>query len=612
MRLIVVSLLSITPVFVCGCEARRINRMDREVYRLIEGRQEAALGDTHDVRIDREDGETSASDRMYSFNPNPVEPGVPEPFRKPAAPVESPEAEGNRGAGEDSRTSDIPTSEEPNGEQPPAEQSQSIFSEDQLDNVTVFSLRDALAYSMRHARSLQDAKEELYLAALDLTLERHLWTPQFVASVRVTYDDLPVDSDLDRALLTVSEAAVTQRLPFGGEVSARVVHSLLRQVRELVERGESGQVILDARIPLLRGAGRVAYESRYLAERELIYAVRRYERFRRTFLVDIAAEFFNLQQTKASIANTFKSYLSQKRGSDKADFMLQMARIDIFQASRAKASFRRAESSLVSTKERYESALDRFKIRIGMAVGVLLDAADQETDESGRAVDDLLPDIDQETAVDVAVRYRLDLLNSADRIDDARRGVSIAKNRILPDLDVSGSLTLDSDLNQLRSTNFRRERATWRGGVDFRLDDRKTERNAYRASLISLRRAQRDYEEFTDSVRADARRALRRIAQQEDLRRIETLNVHENELRLEAAIALFDLGKKTNQDVVDTENELLTARNGLAAAEAAYRVAILDFRADTGTLRVTDDGRWETPDPFGVPTEDPEEPGDGS
>ena len=567
----------IAVLLIGGCRTWLIDRTDREVYRLIEGRQQGALGIISDARIGSESGEVAAYDRMYRFNPRPLDPEVPEPFRKP------------RPAEPAARADD---EEAPAG----TEISASIFSVEERDKVRVFGLRDVLAYAMRHGRELQDAKEDLYLAALDLSLERHLWTPQFVADVQTNYQDFPEDADPDRALSTVSEAAVTQRLPWGGQVSARIIHSLVREVRDRVSKGESGQVILDAEIPLLRGAGRIAYESRYTAERELIYAVRRYERFRRSFLVEVAADYLNLQQARAAIGNTFKSYQSRKLDWEKADFIHRMGRSrTVFDAPRAKATFRRAEADLVSIKERYESSLDRFKIRIAMSVGALLDVVDQDEDEESNALDALLPDIDEAAAAEIAITYRLDLLNSADQVDDVRRGVLIAKNRILPDLDLTGSWTLDSDSNQLRALNFREERRTWQGGVQLRIDDRKTERNAYRAALVGRRRAVRDHEEFEDTVRADVRRALRRLAEQENLRTIQALNVSENEFRVEAARAQFDLQRATNQDVVDAEDDLLVARNRYASAVAAYRVAILDFRRDTGTLRVSDDGRWLSP-----------------
>jgi outer membrane protein TolC len=56
------------------------------------------------------------------------------------------------------------------------------------------------------------------------------------------------------------------------------------------------------------------------------------------------------------------------------------------------------------------------------------------------------------------------------------------------------------------------------------------------------------------------------------------------------------LGKKDNRDVVDAETALLGARNRLAHAVAEYRNAILEFRRDTETLRVTDEGQLDQPD----------------
>lgn len=129
-----------------------------------------------------------------------------------------------------------------------------------------------------------------------------------------------------------------------------------------------------------------------------------------------------------------------------------------------------------------------------------------------------------------------------------------------------------------------------------KLDDRKKERNAYRASLIGMRKAERDFERSVDIVRADVRRAVRQIKQQENLRAIQELNVEENQLRLDAARAQYNLGKMTNRDVVEAETALLNARNSLARAVSAYRNAILEFRRDTETLRVTEDGRWERPE----------------
>jgi outer membrane protein TolC len=646
-RAILLGLLLTGPI---GCHQAVIDSADRQVYEVIQDRQTAALGTTSDVHVGPEDGELGATDRMYQFVPRPASEELPASFATSLDAVGAPdEASGDSGADQPGDVNDEAAASEPAEDRtiidenqpvpdeepeplqtkseperlydgsPPAEEeieegesetvepaeepfdfiteeellSESIFTEDQLPFVSVFGLSDAVAYALRNARELRDAKEDLYLAALDLTLERHLWTPQFVADLSAEYANYGQVRDFDQAMTAVSQVAVYQRLPYGGEVTAKMVNVLMRDLGEHITTGESGNIILDANIPLFRGAGRVAYESRYRRERELIYAVRAYERFRRTFVVDIAADYFTLQQLKATVSNSHKSYVNRLADWERAEYYSRTVKArSVFDAPRAKSAFRSAESALVSTKEGFESTLDRFKIRIGMSVEELLDVVDQADDVESESVELLLPEVDLEQAIDVALYYRLDLLTSADQIDDAKRGVVIAKNNILPDLDFTGSVTLDTDPNQKNSMTYNTERATWRGLLQLSVDDRKSERNAYRGSIIDLRRTERRHDQFTDTVRADVRRAVRIIGQQADLRVIQQLNVEENEFRADAARMRFRLGDATNQDVVDAEDDLFAARNQLAGAIASYREAILGFRLATGTLRVTDEGKW--------------------
>lgn len=591
-----------------SCTPLILSNTDKEVYSLIESRQKAALGATSDARLPAESGEDATGQSMYDFTPHPIDTG-----RVSA----NDEKSANNGAEDNSRTDKVnqqtPRDEnttretnqdtsnappQPNDAPTPPSDAKPQGSENTAATTTpVFGIRESLAYAMRHAREFQNAKEDLYLAALDLTLERHLWTPQFVASISTEFADYGQVRDFDRAMSAVSNVAVTQRLPFGGEVAARVVNSLMRDLGVHTTSGESGNFILEANLPLLRGAGKVAYESRYQAERDLIYAVRDFEQFRRNFLVRVASDYFGLQGLKAGVRNAELSYESRKADYEKADTIQRLGQSQtVFDAPRALSSFRSAESSLASAKEQYASALDRFKIFIGMPVDAPLDVYSQDDDRESEALENLMPKLSEAEMIELALKYRLDRLNQLDAVDDAKRGIVVAKNRILPDLTIGGSAALDTDSTHLSSVEYNTERTTWRGQVTLETDDRKSERNAYRASLIALRRAERQYDQSQDEVRADVRRAFRRIELQNDLRKIQELSVQENELRSAAAKAQFDLGKATNQDRVDAENDLLDARNQLAAALAQYRISILEFRRDTGTLRVNDDGCWSIPD----------------
>jgi hypothetical protein len=245
-------LTALAGLLPCGCRQALITRTDGAVYQLIENRQRAALGMTSNAHIGPETGKVSRAEQMYRFVPRPLQPEVPETFRTPPdrrprpdregaddPPVDSPLHEGASVAADFQIGGAIPDEQvdppSPEDEPSPsaAELTPSIFANDELDRVMVFGLRDALAYATAHARELKAAREDLYFAALDLTLERHLWTPQFVASIDAALAEdrqsIPEDGEeriIDRTMQFDSLMEVTQALPYGGEVIARVVNAL--------------------------------------------------------------------------------------------------------------------------------------------------------------------------------------------------------------------------------------------------------------------------------------------------------------------------------------------------------------------------------------------------
>ena len=70
--------LPIALLGLCGCQLF-VADADREVYRLIEQRQTAALGQATEVRLNYRPDLGSQSD-PYAFVPHPVTPEVPEEF----------------------------------------------------------------------------------------------------------------------------------------------------------------------------------------------------------------------------------------------------------------------------------------------------------------------------------------------------------------------------------------------------------------------------------------------------------------------------------------------------------------------------------------------------
>lgn len=120
------------------------------------------------------------------------------------------------------------------------------------------------------------AQEQYMLTAIGLMIERHLWGPRFFAESAADYTNFQNDGHTEAALRIINQLRATQRLPYGGEVEARLLWDATENLRNEVtgRYRQASSVALDARIPLLRGAGLFAQEDLIQAERNLIYAAR--------------------------------------------------------------------------------------------------------------------------------------------------------------------------------------------------------------------------------------------------------------------------------------------------------------------------------------------------
>lgn len=536
-----------------------VNDADKQVYNLIEQREQEALGARPDATIDKEIVPKHVPPTAYDYVPSATQPTVPEEVRATSRPTTQPL-------------------------EPPTTQAIMATGSRPAD-VLRMSLDDALRYAFLHARQYQTAKEDLYLSALALTLERYLWGPRFMGTIRTEYANYGQIRDFDHAMRAVADVAVQQRLPYGGEVTASVINTLMRDLGRRITSNESGQAILEANVPLLRGAGTAARETRYQAERNLIYATRAFERFRRTFAVDVAKAFVELLLRKREIENAKMSYRSFRADAEQSDALFRAGKIIELDAQRAAQRVLTSWNQVLGTVEAYERQLDQFKILLGMPTTQPLDIYE-------KGLDIRVPTVGDAATIEIGLANRLDLINNRDAIDDARRGVKVARNNLLPDLNLRGNVTFDTNPNELNQFHYEHERVTWRGFMDLELPlDRLEERNEYRASLIDLRRAQRRYDLAADQVRLEIRRAKREMELAVTSLSIQRENMVLAQDRREAADFRFRRGLIRNRDVVEAEDALLEARDAYARAEARLRQAILDFYLNAGMIRVNDEGK---------------------
>jgi outer membrane protein TolC len=456
------------------------------------------------------------------------------------------------------------------------------------ENATPLSLGEVFRTAQLSARELLSAEEEYLVAAINVLIERHLWDPQLAASVTAQVQSQYSNASTvnTTALSVVNQVSATQRLPFGGTVGATYLYTLSEQLRNTVSDRftSSNQLVLSATVPLLRGAGDVAREDLIQAERELVYAARAFEDFRRRFLVSLAKDYFALQQQQSQIVNQENALKSLRALETRTQALVDAGRVAEFQKNIAASDVLRATSTLASLREQYVLAVDRFKVRLGLSV-------DRAITISPDALIVAEPEVTPERAAQLALNYRLDLQTARDRVEDARRAVRNADNNTLPDLNAFANAQLTNDPTKRGSDliNVNPSATTYTGGISLGIPlDRVNENYARRIAAIRAAQSQRGYERQRDDIVVEARARVREIDRARFSLKLQEQAVYINQRRRQEQELKAD--EITAQQSVETANALRDAEDARDRALTDLRNSVLDYLLTTAQLRVDRDG----------------------
>lgn len=457
--------------------------------------------------------------------------------------------------------------------------------------VLELDLEEAFRISQRSSREYRTAEEDYIFAAIRYLVERHRWSPRLFNDTTTLFTWDSSDGDYASAMRVINELRVTQRLPFGGEVEARWITAATHQLVDIVgERTQrSSDLILSANIPLLRDAGLIAQEEIIQAERELVYAARSFERFRREFLVDIARDYFDLVAGQDNIDNQEQRLRSVIALKEQREALVEAGRRAAFEVRNVEQNVSRSQATLSNSQDQFQLAKDRFKVRLGLPIDVDLNIL---------PVTIILPEpsVGVSEAASIALRYRLDYQNTVDRIGDFKRGVENAKNQLLPDLDINATAAFgnedDGNIKGDLAPAYDLNDTDYALGITFGLPlDREIERLGLRQATIQLGRAERNLSQTRDLLIVDARAAVREIERARFALELQELAIKTNELRLYQLE--LDADQIDAQIRLDAENELLQSRNDRDAALRDLRVAILNYLLVTGQMRVNPDGTFQ-------------------
>jgi len=459
--------------------------------------------------------------------------------------------------------------------------------------LTALTIAECLEIAFRNNRDFQNRREELFSTALEVANERRAWNWILFDSpldAEGSHDKINKGAE-DNLGAAEATARLTRRLVNGGVLTLAM--SLNVATDFLGGAGTTAGSFLSANFtqPLLRGAwSGFAYEDQYRLERNFIYAVFEYERFKQTFAADIVTRFYIVLQQRDRMNNEATNVERLKKTVDLMEVLWGGG-------ERKQVQFYQSQQNLINAKVRYETnvenyknALDGFKIRLGLPVMASVKLDPKALEELAGRRPERLPFKDVNETVEVAFLVRPDLLTQRALVRDARRNIEIAANTFLPQLDLELDLSAaGTEPRKFHNVRFDRHRRF--GGLVFNYNlDQTDNRDAYRNAMIDYARVRRDYEAFLDNVRLDVLRAYRSLEQSRASYKLQLENVGIGEKR--QLLADEELGRTASaRDVLEAKEALRNARNGLTSALVTYANTKLQFLATMGMLRVDEKGK---------------------
>jgi outer membrane protein TolC len=461
------------------------------------------------------------------------------------------------------------------------------------DGTNLLTLPKALEMAVNHSRDYQLQRETLYLSALSLTGERH----KFALKPTNANLDLSRNRSSSNINTTESDASLTlsKALKTGGKLTATLANDLT-----LFFNG-GGPKIPDITLaltqPLLKDAGaKFAEELLTQSERDLVYAIRTFSRYQKTFLVDRIAEYLQLLQKKDEVRVQYQLYQNRILFREEQELRLQGELISQFELDQALRSEYQSKVSYINAIESYQALLDDFKKQLNLPLGETVVLDDAELGNLKQFGLQPVP-LNDKHGFQLALTNRLDILNDIDRFEDKKRKVEVAANDLLPSLAVVANYSLKDQFYNRNSFDF----GDYSGKIGLSLDlplDKHVERNAYRKSRITFEQQLRSLMKTLDDLRDEIRTNVRTLAQNRQTYIInqKALIVAERE-REKARLDMLAGERVSPRDILEAQTAVAKAQNDVTKSLINFHIQRLKLLNNTGILNTGLDQFWIKPQP---------------
>lgn len=236
----------------------------------------------------------------------------------------------------------------------------------------------AVEIALANSREYRTAVEDVYLAALALTLNRFEFATRWFAGGTTRYEHVGTSSlpNESNTLTVTPRAGFARDFAAGGQLLVDFANSFVWEFtgHSQTATGNIGVTLLQ---PLLRNFGRqVRLESLTQAERNTLYAVRDFARFRKAFWAGIAvagqrgggsdASYLSLLLTLQQLRNTRSNLQSQGENLRLHEELFRAGKVSVVEVDRAFQDLQAGRQAVFSAEAAYQAQLDAFKFSLGL------------------------------------------------------------------------------------------------------------------------------------------------------------------------------------------------------------------------------------------------------
>lgn len=426
----------------------------------------------------------------------------------------------------------------------------------------IISLEQAIQIALAHNRSLKHTELGVVLSDFSLKSQKAEFAVKVKPQGAASYD-----------------SATDNNWQAGAAVSRKVSYGATMSVTPLV--GQSGgtsdnEVAVALSVPLLQGAGsEYAMDGVYSGTFAYESAKLSFVKQQTDTVVQTVTAVYNSIQTQQQVAFLEKQLDDLKEHLALAKIMERSGIINAMDLYRAEIRIQNVQEEVTSTREQYANNIDQVK--------ELLAIPQQQAIIVAAPVDYAPVHLEPGEAQKIALKNRIELELSTMQVRESERQVAIAKNNLLPQLDLrlGYNIPREEDLEDLEDLSEQRWTAVLSSDTDL---FRTSEKNEYEQSKISFRQVQLEQQQEKEQVVQDVRFQLNSLEKQEERIRIRQEQAKQALGKLRLAESKFRYSMANNFDLLEAQTELQQAKKDQMLETIGYIVGIYRLRASLGTL----------------------------